>query len=282
MLPQPMTDPRDHLAINRAFWDERVPAHSASPDYAVNALATDPQALSAVVAFDAPRLGDISGLRGVHLQCHIGTDTISLQKLGAHMTGLDFSPPAVETARALAARADLPAEFVCAELHDAIEVLGPGGFDLVYTGVGAICWLPEIRRWAEIVAGLLAPGGRLFMREGHPMLWTIDERAGDSLPVTFHYFEHTGGLYWDEPGTYVETEHEFTATASVSFNHGLGEIITALLDHGLTLTGFTEHRSVPWEALPGRMTRGEDGEWRLDEAPERLPLSYTLQATKPS
>ena len=178
----------DYRAINRANWDERVPAHAASPDYGLERFADDPSHLSDVVRFDLPRLGDISGLAGVHLQCHIGTDTVSLARLGARMTGLDFSAPAIAQARALAAAAGADATFVESDLYGAADVLGRGRFDLVFTGIGALCWLPDIRRWAQVVADLLRPGGRLFIREGHPVLWSLaDPRArrpaGDRVPV---------------------------------------------------------------------------------------------------
>ena len=148
----------DSIEINRASWNERVPAHVASPGYSVARFTEDPKFLSRVVQFDLPRLGDISGLDAVHLQCHIGTDTVSLARLGAQMTGVDFSEPAVEAARALAEATGASARFVVSELYDAPDALGPERFDLVYTGIGAICWLPDIHRWAEVVAALPAPG----------------------------------------------------------------------------------------------------------------------------
>lgn len=156
----------EHRDVNRALWDERAPAHAESPDYAVRQLIADPTRLSDVVRFDVPRLGDIAGLRAVHLQCHIGTDTISLGRLGARMTGLDFSGTSVAIAREIAQSAGIAADFVEADVYDAAEALGVNSFDLVYTGVGALVWLPDIRRWAEVVARLLRPGGRLFLREG--------------------------------------------------------------------------------------------------------------------
>ena len=173
----------DYRDVNRANWDERVPAHAASPDYAVDRFTQDPAFLSGVVSFDLPRLGDISGLDGVHLQCHIGTDTVSLARLGARMTGLDFSPAALEQGRRLAAATGVDVDFVESDLYGAPEALGTERFDLVYTGIGAICWLPEIRRWANVVATLLRPGGRLFMREGHPVLWSVTQPRPDGLLV---------------------------------------------------------------------------------------------------
>jgi SAM-dependent methyltransferase len=271
----------DYRIVNKANWDERVPAHVASPDYGVGRFAEDPGFLSHVVRFDLPRLGDIAGLRGVHLQCHIGTDTISLARLGASMTGLDFSAPAVEQARRLAAQAGADARFVEADVYSATEVLGSRGFDLVYTGVGALCWLPSIRRWAAQVSGLLRPGGRLFLREGHPVLWALDDtRADDLLVLRYPYVERDEPMEFDEGGTYVETDAVFEHNLTQEWNHGLGEIVTALLDSGMEITALAEHDSVPWEALPGLMEQAGGGEWRLASQPWRLPHSYTLQAVK--
>jgi SAM-dependent methyltransferase len=271
----------DYLTVNRANWDERAPAHAASPDYGVDAFVADPNHLSDVVRFDLPLLGDVTGLDGIHLQCHIGTDTLSLARLGARMTGLDLSPASLEQARRLAAAAGPAVDYVEADTYSAPEALGGRAFDLVYTGIGALCWLPDIDRWAAVVDHLLAPGGRLFLREGHPMLWSVDEARTDALTVGYPYFETPEPIDDDEPGTYVETDVEFTNNRAMSWNHGLGETVTALLRRGFELTRLVEHRSVPWEALPGRMLRDDLGEWSLVEHAERLPLSYTLTARKP-
>jgi hypothetical protein len=132
-----------------------------------------------------------------------------------------------------------------------------------------------------VVDGLLRPGGRLFLREGHPMLWALDDRVTDRLQTEFAYFEGPEPLVWDDDSTYVETDAQFSHTVTHEWNHGLGEVVTALLDRGFTLTQLVEHDSVPWEALPGQMERTELDEWRLADRPERLAHSYTLQATKP-
>jgi SAM-dependent methyltransferase len=272
-----------YLEVNRAWWDARAPAHAQSPDYAVGSFVEDPQFLSKIVRFDLPRLGDIGGLRGVHLQCHIGTDTVSLARLGAQMTGLDSSAGSLEQARRLALRSGTEVEFVESDVYDAVAVLGNGAFDLVYTGIGALCWLPSVAGWAAVVGGLLAPGGRLFMREGHPMLWTLAEDRSDDLLVVKHpYFERAEPMVDDYPGTYVQTDASFADNLAYGWNHGLGEIITALLDNGMQVTALTEHDSVPWEALPGQMRRNETNEWQLRSQPERVAHSYTLQASKPA
>lgn len=275
-----MSDTGEHdLSLNRAFWDDRAPAHAASPDYALARLRDDPKLLSGVVRFDRSRLGPLEGVRGVHLQCHLGTDTVSLARLGARMTGLDFSGASVRLARDLARECGADVDFVEADVHDAARVLPPHAFDLVYTGVGALCWLPSVDRWAGVVARLLAPGGRLFLREAHPVLWSLaDPRPDGLLAIEHPYVERQEPQVWDEPGSYVETAVEFTHNLTHEWNHGLGETVTALLDHGLRLTGLVEHDSVPWDALPGQMELLDDGEFRLADRPWRLPHSYTLQA----
>jgi SAM-dependent methyltransferase len=270
----------DYREVNKAAWDERAPAHAASPDYALQSFVDDPNFLSHVVRFDLPLLGDISGLRGVHLQCHIGTDTVSLARLGASMTGLDLSSASLEQARSLAGRLSEEIEFVEGEVYDAVELLGAGQFEFVYTGVGALCWLPSIERWARVVSELLAPGGRLFVREGHPMLWSLDERQTEALVAEHPYFEREEPIVEESGETYVQTDAKFEHTTSLTWNHSLGETVTALFDNGLAITGLAEHDSAPWEALPGQMQRDERAEWRLGDRPWRLAATYTLQAVK--
>ena len=180
--------------------------------------------MSTELRYDLPKLGGLDGLDIVHLQCHIGTDTVSLSRLGPRSTwGLDFSAAALRAARELAVRARADIAFVEADVYHAVRTLGAERFDLVYTGIGALCWIPSIRRWADVVAGLLRPGGRLFMREGHPVLWSLcDPRPDGLLVVEYPYFE-TDGILFVEHDTYAGTG----AVASpriIHFNHGLGDL----------------------------------------------------------
>jgi SAM-dependent methyltransferase len=269
----------EYLLVNRANWDERAPLHAASAAYAVERFVTDREFLSGVVRFDLPRLGDVAGLLGVHLQCHIGTDTVSLARLGARMTGVDLSPASLAEARRLAAAVGSNVEFVESDVYSVPDHLPRAAFDLVYTGIGALCWLPDVRRWAQVVADLLRPGGRLFLREGHPVLWSVDDRR-EELVIDFAYAEIPEPAIWENDSTYVETATTLTHTTTHSWNHGLGEIVTALLESGMELTQLVEHDSVPWEALPGKMERTDRGEWRLADRPWRLPHTYTLQAIR--
>ena len=270
-------DLTDYAQINMANWDSRVPFHEAG--YELENF-DDPTHISTVVQFDLPLLGDINGLRGIHLQCHIGSDTLSLARLGAQMSGLDFSAPALEVARRLAARHDTPIEYVESDLYGALDVLPTGAFDFVFTGIGALCWLPDVERWASIVASLLKPGGFLFIREGHPVLWSLcDPREDGLLVIEFPYFENEGTVF-TEATTYVEHEGELSAPTIVSFNHGLSEIFNALWNAGLNITVFEEHRSVPWNPLGDAMEEYVPGEWQLRSQAERMPLTFTLRAEK--
>ncbi len=267
--------------VNLANWDSRVPVHTGPGGYGLEAF-DDPEHLSSVVRYDLPRLGRLDGLDVVHLQCHVGSDTVSLARLGASsVTGLDFSPNAIAAARGLAERAGAGVTFVEGDAYDAAGILGESQFDLVYTGIGAICWLPHIAQWAEVVASLLRPGGRLFMREGHPVIWSMcDPRPDNLLVVEFPYFE-AEGVVFTESNTYAG-EGEVAEPDSVSFNHGLAEIFNALWNAGLTITAFDEHREMPWNPLGELMVASDefDGEFVLAEGRNRLPLTYTLQAVK--
>ena len=164
-----------YRSANLANWEDRTPVHLASRLYDPGGFIADPARITGVVAFDAARLAPhldpdgVTGRRLLHLQCHIGLDTLSWARLGAEVTGVDFSPAALAAARRISAEAATPGRFVEAELYDAPEAL-PERFDVVYTGVGALNWLPDILGWAQVVGRFLAPGGLVYLREGHPML----------------------------------------------------------------------------------------------------------------
>jgi SAM-dependent methyltransferase len=268
----------DYLDVNRANWNSRVPHHVLG--YGLEKYRDDPTHLSDVVRFDAQRLENLVGLDVVHLQCHIGTDTVSLARLGAKsVTGLDFSAPALVAANELARECGVAIKFVESDLYGAVDALDASQFDLVYTGIGALCWLPDIARWAKTVAELLRPGGRLFLHEGHPVLWSLaDPRPDGLLVVAYPYFE-TSGVPFSEPFSYVEHSEPLASPDFVHFNHGLAEIITAVTDAGMEIVAFVEHDTVPWNALGEAMEEVAEGEFRLRENPSRLPVSYTLQAT---
>lgn len=276
----------DYLRDNRANWDDRARLHVASPDYRV-ADFVDPDFLSDVVRFDLPRLGDVAGLRGIHLQCHIGTDTISLSRLVARMTGLDLSPESISQATRLATECGAMIDWVASDVYDAPAALGRAGlpdrgYDLVYVSLGALNWLPSVDRWAEVVAVLLRPGGRLFIRDLHPMLASLGDQRSDGLLALEHpYFEVAEADIVNESRSYVATSRPLTATISHQWNHAIGDLLTAVVDAGLRLTMFCEHDSAPFPALGDQVESIGGGEFRLRDRPERLSQSFTLQAVRP-
>jgi 2-polyprenyl-3-methyl-5-hydroxy-6-metoxy-1,4-benzoquinol methylase len=258
-------------------WNERTHIHAASRSYHIASYITDPHKISDVVRFDVADLGNVCGKALLHLQCHIGTDTLSLARLGATVTGIDFSPDAIETARQLSADCGTPARFEVAELYDTPTVINEK-FDIVYTGVGALTWLPDIAAWGRVVAAMLNPGGMLFLRDFHPMLWTIDdERDEDVLVVKYPYFE-ASPVKFDKGTTYTDG-NRLAHTVTYEWNHGLGEIVMSLIDNGLQLTLLKEHKIAESRYLPC-MVRDADGRWRLPNGKDRLPLMYTIRAVQ--
>lgn len=261
-------DPR--LDANRAKWDERVPIHLASDFYDVASFRAGARALP---EFAVAAVGPVAGVDLVHLQCHFGLDTLDLARRGARVTGLDFSLPAIEAARGLAAELDLPARFVHGDIHDAPALLG-GRFDVVVTGCGALNWLPDIAAWAAVVAALLRPGGALRLVEFHPL---GDILGDDDLTVAFDYL---GGaaIEWDEPGTYADAGAVTHHNRSYEWIHPLGEIVSALIAVGLRIESLREYDHTMYARWPF-MVRGEDRLWRMPAGMPRPPLMYALRAT---
>jgi SAM-dependent methyltransferase len=225
-------------------------------------------------------LGDVTGLDLVHLQCHFGLDTLAWADAGATVTGLDFSQPAVDRAIELARRAGLDgrATFVRADVHDAVEVLGGLRFDVVTVSLGALCWLPGAGRWADQVAGLLRPGGRLHLHDVHPLTLALDD---DGERLAHPYFEHDAPMTFDEPGTYTDVPDglTFTHTTSHSWNHGIGEVVGSLLSRGLRLDRLVEHDWTVFAAYPW-LVEGPPGIWRFPDDRTPFPLSFTVVATR--
>jgi len=270
---------QEALAANLANWEARVPVHVAS--YGLSRFLEDPSYLSDVVRYDAPALGDMTGRRVAHLQCHIGTDTISLARLGADAVGLDFSPGALEVARDLADRAGNDARFVEADVYDARAALG-SDFELVYTTVGVVGWLPSITRWARVVADLLAPGGRLYLRDGHPMLMTLDETRGDQqLVMTYPYFGGADPLRWEEETSYVGEAGAVASPVHYSWQHSLSEIVQAVIDAGLVITRLAEGDRLDWKFAPW-MEIDDQGRYHFPaEQRSLVATEFTLEAVRP-
>jgi SAM-dependent methyltransferase len=264
---------------NRLNWDERVSIHLRDNGaiYPIDAFRAGADTLMPI---EAAEIGDVSGRRVAHLQCHFGLDTLSLARRGADVTGLDFSSSAVAGARALAGEAGLSASFVEGDVYKARSLLSDE-FDMVYVTWGAIIWLPDVRRWAQVVASLLKPGGHLYLAEGHPFLRQLEEEDG-KLVVTYDWRTPIAApLAFDEAGTYAGDGTALTARRSYEWMHSLSDIFGGLIEAGLVLEFLHEHDSIPWPAVP-MMRQGEDRMYRLPDGIAGPPLAFSLSARKPA
>jgi SAM-dependent methyltransferase len=264
----------EHFAANRASWDERTAIHVGSRFYDVEGWLESGRGPK---EREVEALGDVNGLNLVHLQCHFGKDTLSWARVGATVTGLDFSQNAIDAARVLAGRAGLGerATFVCANVYDAFESLDHATFDIVYVSLGALCWLPDIDGWADQVAALLKPRGRLYMHEQHPLAWAL----GDDEPlIEYTYFEEPEPFVEDSDETYTDMDRPLEKARTYEWNHSLGEILTALISRGMRINALTEHDWTVWERFPWLIPDGE-GQWNTPPGVPRMPLTFTLLAT---
>ncbi len=198
--------------------------------------------------------------------------------MGARVTGLDFSPVAISAARDIAARAGLAdrSEFVCSDVYEATAALDHATFDVVYVSLGALCWLPSVDRWAEQVAALVAPGGRFYIHDVHPLAWAMSD---DSFAIEHTYFEEQEPFVDESDRTYTDMSRPLEHRLSYQWNHSLGEIVTALTRHGLRLVWLTEHDWTVWQRWPW-LERRDDRTWVLPPGLARVPLTFSLVAER--
>jgi SAM-dependent methyltransferase len=271
------TTPPDWSEANRRMWDERVPIHVDSDFYDVAGFKAGKPAIQ---PFEVDELGALGGLDLVHLQCHFGLDTLDLVRLHPTLkaTGLDFSKPAIEAAATLAADLELAdrVTFVQADVHDAVPTLGAGAFDVVYTGKGALIWLPDLRAWAEVCAGLLRPGGWLYVCEFHPIADCLSYEHTEPT-ITYDYF-NAQPILDETPGTYADRDAPTSHNRSYEWHHPLGQVFEALIGTGFELRFFHEWDYTLFDRSKA-VGKGADGRYRWLGS-GRLPLMYSLKARK--
>ncbi|QNE22798.1 class I SAM-dependent methyltransferase [Kribbella qitaiheensis] len=264
------------VAANEADWDARAALHAASEFY-------DRPADFWFAEYEWEDLGELEGRDIVHLQCHLGTETIAFARRGARTVGLDLSAKSLEEARRIAAAAEVDVEYVYANVYDAAEALQGRQFDVVYTGKGALCYLPDLRSWAEVVHALLKPGGSLYIVEFHPLLNALGPVAqpGDTGALTIRkdYLEGRGSIALDSTFTYTGDQVP-GRQRSYEWMHGLGELITTLATTGFHLTSLRESEVLQWPRWP-TMDQTPEGWYRLPADAPRIPLLFALKATRP-
>ncbi|MFH9249193.1 class I SAM-dependent methyltransferase [Streptomyces lydicus] len=270
--------PDDWREANRARWDERVALHTVSDFYDQDRFRRVRDVLR---AFETAEVGDVTGRSLLHLQCHFGQDTLSWAHRGAaRVVGLDFSEPAVEAARELAAELGYGpdrAAFVAADVYDAAEAVPDDAYDIVYTGIGALNWLPDLERWADTAASLVAPGGFLYLAEFHPLCDALDDETGSR--IVHDYFSRDAWV--DEvPGSYTDFGAQTVNNRSVEWQHPIGEVVSALAAAGLHLEFLHEHDMTMFQRF-GALRRADDGFYRFPGDRPRVPLMYSLRARRP-
>lgn len=266
-----------YINANRALWDELARINYRSDFYKVDAFKAG---LNKLRPYEMEEIGKVEGKELLHLQCHFGLDTLCWARLGARVTGADFSAAAIEQARALAAEAGLEARFVCSDVYELPDQLN-GTFDIVYTSRGVLGWLPDLEGWARVAARFVRPGGFFYITEIHPVAQVFDDDDGvTELRLRYPYFSHADPIVSATQGSYADRNATVAQGVEYSWNHGLGEIVTALASAGLGIDFLHEFSFCEWPL--SFLLPAADGTYRLrPEQDGRLPLFFSLKATKP-
>lgn len=271
----------DWRRLNQANWDERTGVHLGPRGYDLSSQRAGLGRLDAIVAAE---IGDVAGLNILHLQCHLGDDSIALAQRGAaRVVGVDFSPPALEAARRLAAECGMAnTRFVLSDVLETPAAIPEeaGAFDLVFTVWGTITWLPDLDAWASAIAFALRPGGAFYFADMHPVAWVFDDEgiAAPGFPGwRYPYFER-GPISFDNPTDYMDTEAALTNRQTIEFPHSLADILGALRRAGLRLDWLHEHPRMAWKQFAGSV-QDADGMWTWPDRPW-LPLAVSLRAVK--
>jgi SAM-dependent methyltransferase len=231
---------KNYITINKSSWNARTEHHVTSAFYDVDGFLKGNSSLKEI---ELQLLGDVNGKNILHLQCHFGQDSISLGKMGAKVTGVDFSDKAIGYARELSIKASAEVSFVCCDVYELPENLHEE-FDIVFTSYGTIGWLPDLDKWAKIIAGFLKPGGKFIFVEFHPVVWMFDD---DFSKIAYDYL-NTGPIVETESGTYADRNAPIK-NEYVLWNHGIGEVVNSLIENGLEINSLDEFDYSPYNCF---------------------------------
>jgi 2-polyprenyl-3-methyl-5-hydroxy-6-metoxy-1,4-benzoquinol methylase len=260
----------DYININKETWNKKTAVHVASDFYNNEAFLNGKSSLN---SFEIDLLGDVSHKKILHLQCHFGQDTLSLARLGAKVTGIDFSDQAIEKAKKYSKQLDLDATFICCDVYDTPNYLDEK-FDIVFTSYGTIGWLPDMDKWAAIVSHFLKPGGTFVFVDFHPVVWMFDD---DFKEVFYNYFK-SEPIIEEETGTYADKKASLIQK-TISWNHSISEVVNALIENGLTIHLLNEYDYSPYNCFNG-MEEFETGKFRIQTFGNKIPMVYSIMASK--
>ncbi|MFW9806444.1 MAG: class I SAM-dependent methyltransferase [Candidatus Thorarchaeota archaeon] len=266
----------EYMKANKELWDKLAKIHHKSEFYDVEGFLKGNQTLDPIELEELPNL---TGKKLLHLQCHFGMDTLSMARLGADATGVDFSSEAIDLAKELSKTAKVDAKFLCSNIYDLREKL-EGKFDIVFTSGGVIMWLPDLDEWAKIITHFLKPGGIFYIREFHPFGYVFDdEKDVTDLRVRYPYFQDMEPLKFEEEGTYADEDADTGKMLSYEWNHPISRIINVLINAGLIIEFFHEFPMTTYKALPF-MVEKEPGRWYLPEDEDKIPFMFSIKAKK--
>jgi SAM-dependent methyltransferase len=260
---------------NLKHWNEVTPIHEKSKLYDIEGFKRGGNRLSPL---ERGEVGDVSGKSLLHLQCHFGLDTMSWARLGAKVTGVDFSDKAIDLAKSLSQELGIDADFICSDIYDLPKVLKEK-FDVVFTSNGVLCWLPDLLEWAKIIARYLKPGGFFYIVESHPVADVFEnERDTKELKARYSYFHSPQPAKWVPEGTYADKEAQ-VSNPTYEWTHSLSDIINSLISAGLRIDFLHEFPYLNWDFFPF-MEKDKDGWWRFKQGKETIPLMFSLKAAK--
>ncbi len=265
-----MTTEENYIEINRQSWNNRLDAHLKSDFYDLDRFLRGESSLNEI---ELNILGEIKGKSILHLQCHFGQDTISLGRLGATVTGVDLSDKAIDTAKRLAERTNINAEFICCNIYDLSKYLNKE-FDIVFTSYGTITWLPDLERWGSLISKFLKPNGKFLLVEFHPVVWMFDDSF---KKIDYSYFNERA-IIETETGTYADRKANISQS-SVCWNHGMSEVVGSLLKNGLEINSLTEFDYSPYNCFK-KTTEFEPGKFRIKHLANKIPMVFAVEATK--
>ena len=262
----------NYIEINKNSWNKKTDIHYDS-DFYDNASFIKGQ--SSLNKIELDLLGDVKGKSILHLQCHFGQDTISLDRLGAHSTGVDFSDKAIERAKELASLTNSDANFICCDIYELPQYLDKE-FDIIFTSYGTIGWLPDLNKWAQIVSRFLKPNGKFIFVEFHPVVWMFDDNFNK---IKYNYF-NTGPIVENEEGTYADKNAPISQDY-VMWNHDISEVLNGLIENGLEIKSFNEFDYSPYNCFKETIEY-EPKKYRIKHLGNNIPMVYSIEATKKS
>jgi len=265
-----------YFDVNKRRWNEIVAIHASSEEYDLEGFIAGKSSLHSI---ELEALGDVSGKSLLHLQCHFGLDTLSWARLGAKVTGMDFSETAIELARETAKKIGVDAEFVCCNVYDLPEHLD-AEYDIVFTSYGALCWLPDMGEWARIVSRYLMPGGTFFMAEFHPFMWVFDYEHPSEFKIKYPYWQGEEPDYEESDGSYAAPDAVLENRGSYNWPHPLSEVVNSLINAGVTIRELREYPYSVDVTQIAFMEKGVDGYRKFPNYD--LPLMYSIKGTKAS